>query len=150
MLADPTTIPSITMLESALTAEAFLLGRLLVGLVLAFMGFNHFLNTEALTGYAQSKGLPAPRVSVVLSGGTLIAGGLGVAAGTYTTIAAGALIVFFVVSTPVMHNFWAVPAEQKQDEMQNFLKNMALLGASLVLFGLSSAEWPYALGRSFF
>jgi len=30
--------------------------------------------------------------------------------------------------TLVFHNFWAVPAEQQQMEMANFLKNLAIGG----------------------
>ncbi|MFB6111418.1 MAG: DoxX family protein [Halobacteriaceae archaeon] len=150
MLPDPTTLPLVTALETPLTAEAFLLGRLAFGLVLGFMGLNHFMDTDAMAGYAQAKSLPAPRASVLVSGGTLLAGGLGIALGVLPALAAGALIVFFVVATPTMHDFWAVPEEQQQDEMTQFLKNAALLGGALVFFGLSGATWPYALGPALF
>jgi uncharacterized membrane protein YphA (DoxX/SURF4 family) len=68
---------------------AFLLGRLLFGLVLAFVGLNHLLNVDDMTGYAQAKGLPAARFNVVASGVMLGGGGLGIAAGVYPPVAAG-------------------------------------------------------------
>jgi uncharacterized membrane protein YphA (DoxX/SURF4 family) len=125
---------------------AFLLGRLLFGLVLAFMGLNHLLNVDDMTGYAQAKGLPAARLAVVASGVTLAVGGVGIAAGVYPTIAAGAVATFLVVATPTMHDFWAVPADQQQSEMTHFLKNAALLGGAFVFLALSNAAWPYGLG----
>ena len=128
-----------------LTDELFLLGRLLFGGVLAFNGLNHFLDAESMAGYAGAKGVPAPGLAVPATGGLLLFGGLGVAAGVLPTLAAGALVVFLVVTTPVMHDFWAAPEEQKQTEMINFLKNVAMTGAALVLLAISTTAWPYAL-----
>ena len=110
------------------------------------MGLNHFSNVDAMAGYAESKGLPAGRASVLLSGGTLLFGGLGIALGVYPALAAGAIAVFLAVSTPTMHDFWAVPEEQQQSEMTNFLKNVTMLGGALIFLALSGAPWPYAVG----
>lgn len=124
----------------------FLVGRLLVGGLFAFMGLNHFMDTETMAGYAESKGVPAPRLSVLVSGGTLIFGGLLIVLGLYPAIGAGALATFFLVVTPKMHDFWNIDdPQQKQSEMTDFLKNIVLLGTSLVLLSLGSQAWPYAL-----
>ena len=131
-------------------AELFLVARLLFGGVLAFTGLNHFLDLENTAGYAAAKGVPAPMFSVALSGFVLVGGGLGVALGIFPALAAGALAVFLLVSTPTMHDFWAVPEEQQQTEMTQFLKNVGLFGASLALIGVSAVEWPYAVGFGLF
>ena len=126
---------------------AFLLARILFGGVLAFMGLNHFLDPDSMTGYAEMKGLPAPRLAVLGSGGALLFGGLSIAAGVYPAIGAGALAAFLLVATPTMHDFWSVDdPEQVQAEMTDFLKNVALLGVSLGFLALASVEWPYAVG----
>ncbi len=54
--------------ETAGAAEVFLLGRVLFGGILAFMGLNHFLNGDQMIPYAEMKGLPAPALSVYFSG----------------------------------------------------------------------------------
>ncbi|PSQ05521.1 quinol oxidase [Halobacteriales archaeon QS_6_71_20] len=131
--------------DSAGAAEAFLLGRLLFGFVLAFMGLNHFMQTDAMAGYAEAKGLPAPRFGVLFSGGLLAFGGLGIAAGAFVTLAAGALATFLFVSAVVFHDFWAVPEDQQRDEMTAFLKNAVMAGGATALLGLTSVPWPYAL-----
>lgn len=135
-----------TAFDGPLAAEAFLLGRLLFGFVLAFMGLNHFAQADAMTGYARAKGLPAPRAGVLLSGGTLLFAGLGVAAGAFVVPAAGAAALFLLVSAAVFHDFWAVPEDQQQDEMTAFLKNTVMAGGALAFLGLASAPWPYAVG----
>jgi putative oxidoreductase len=125
---------------------ALLVGRVLLGGVLAFMGINHFLQTDGMAGYAEAKGVPFPRAAVLFSGGQLAFGGILLAVGAYPAIAAGALASFFLVVTPTMHDFWAAPDDQKQDEMTGFLKNVGLLGASLLVLALAGQDWAYAAG----
>jgi uncharacterized membrane protein YphA (DoxX/SURF4 family) len=131
---------------SAGTADLVLLaGRVLFGGVLAFMGLNHFVQVEGMAGYAESKGIPAPGVSVIVSGLLLVAGGLGIVVGAFPLLAAAALTLFFVVATPTMHDFWRAAEEEQQEEMTQFLKNAALLGAALTFIALSADTWDYAL-----
>lgn len=129
-------------------AELFLLARLLFGLVLGFMGLNHFLDAESMTGYAEAKGAPMPALSVYLTGGMLLLGGLGVAVGAFRVLAAGALAVFFLVATPLMHDFWN--ADDDGGEMTHFLKNLTMLGASLAFLAVAGVDWPYALNLGLF
>lgn len=133
------------------TEAVFLLvGRLLFGLVFAFQGVNHFQNVNYMAGYAESKGVPAARLLTVVSGVMLVLGGLAVAVGAYPTLGAGAIAVFLLVTTPLMHGFWAVPEDQAEGEMTHFLKNLELLGAALVILAISGMEWEYALGVGLF
>ena len=132
-------------IDTGLGAILILVGRLLFGGFLAFQGLNHFMNTDEMAGYAGSKGVPAPRFGVIASGIMLLLGGLGIILGVYPIIAAGMLAVFFVLVTPVMHDFWAAPEEEQQNEMVNFIKNVELLGASLVFLVLGGETWGYAL-----
>ena len=132
-------------IDTGLGAILILVGRLLFGGFLAFQGLNHFMNTDEMAGYAESKGVPAARFGVIASGIMLLLGGLGIILGVYPIIAAGMLAVFFVLVTPVMHDFWAAPEAEQQNEMVNFIKNVELLGASLVFLVLSGETWGYAL-----
>jgi putative oxidoreductase len=123
--------------ESTVGQVAFLLARVLFGGVLAFMGVNHFGSVDEMAGYAEHKGLPAPRLSVI-------------ALGVVPVLAAGALAVFLLVSAVTMHDFWAVPDDQAQDEMTGFLKNVALAGGALALLAVGGQAWPYAVGAGVF
>ena len=132
-------------IDTGLGAILVLVGRLLFGGLLAFQGLNHFMNTDEMAGYAGSKGVPAARFGVIASGILLLLGGLGILLGVYPIVAAGMLAVFFVLVTPVMHDFWAAPEAEQQDEMVDFIKNVELLGASLVFLVLGGETWGYAL-----
>lgn len=126
----------------------FLAARLAFGFVLAFMGVNHFMDVEGMAGYAGAKGVPAPEFGVIASGLMLLLGGLGIAVGAYPVLAAGALVTFFVVATPMMHDIWN--AEDTQGEMTHFLKNGALLGGSLAFLALGGVDWPLAANVGLF
>ncbi|CQH56643.1 DoxX domain protein [Halobacterium hubeiense] len=134
----------------ALDAVLLVVGRVLFGGVLAFTGLNHFTQTEQMAGYAEYKGLPAPKFSVLASGALLILGGLGVIVGVFPVVAAIALAAFLLVSAVIMHDFWAVPDDQRQDEVNSFLKNVSLAGGSLVVAAVASGGWPLSIGVSFF
>ena len=133
-------------LESTAGDLAFLVGRLVFGVLLAFMGLNHFTEIDGMSGYAEAKGVPAPRLAVVASGLVLVLGGVSIVLGVYPLLGAVALALFFLAVTPVMHDFWSVedPA-QRQAELTDFLKNATLFGAVLVFVALSGSAWPYAL-----
>ncbi|MFB6145103.1 MAG: DoxX family protein [Candidatus Nanohaloarchaea archaeon] len=123
---------------------AILLGRLLFGGYFILMGINHFLNTEDLSGWVSAKGVPYADALVYLSGLMLFAGGLGVFVGAYPLVSIVLLGVFLAVVTPWFHNFWAMEGEDRADHRINFLKNMALFGALLMMLSLN---WTvYALG----
>jgi len=136
--------------ESAGAAELFLLARVLFGGVLAFTGLNHFLSPEGMIPYAEDKGLPAPAASVYGSGGLLVFSGLLLIVGAYPVVAAGALATFLLVSAVTMHDFWAAPEDQQQDEMNQFLKNVAMAGGAVALLAVAGTAWPYSLGLAVF
>ncbi|MFC4552498.1 MULTISPECIES: DoxX family protein [Halorussus] len=133
---------SLAGLETVLLVAA----RVLFGAVVAFTGLNHFTQTEGMTGYARHKGLPAPKLSVLGSGALLVLGGIGIFVGAFPVVSALAVGVFLVVSALLMHDFWAVPEDQQQDEMNQFLKNVAMAGGALAIAALGLQGWALGLG----
>lgn len=133
-------------LASGAGAVALLTGRLFFGGLLAFAGVNHFASVDEMTEQAAANGIPMARFGVVTTGVMLLAGGLGIVAGAYPVLSAGMLLTFFVVVTPAMHDFWTVEDEERKEaELTNFLKNMQLLGASVVFLALGDQTWGYVL-----
>ncbi len=112
----------------------FWLGRIIAGGYFLFNAFNHFSQSNMMAGYAQSKGVPAPKLAVLGSGVLLLLGGLSILSWQYLFQGMIALVLFLLPVTFMMHNFWAVEDQQtKMAEMVNFMKNMALLGFALLI-----------------
>ena len=124
-----------------------LVGRIMYGGFFVMAGLNHILNLGEMKGYAASRGLPAPGLAVAGTGILLLVGGLTVALGIWTRVGLWLLILFLVAAAFLMHNFWALPDDQKQMEMINFQKNLALAGAALMMLVFPDGAWPFGLGE---
>lgn len=122
----------------------FLVGRLIFGLFWMKNGFDHLLNFKDMKGYARSKGVPIPGAAVILSGLMIIAGGFSILAGLYPVVGIILIGLFLIVISFFMHNYWALPKEQKMVQKVNFFKNMALFGATLMMLAIP-VPWALSL-----
>lgn len=112
-----------------------IIGRVLFSLIFISSGISHLTKVEAMSGYAQFKKVPAPKLAVIVSGLVIVLGGLYIALGVYADLGGLLLAGFLIVTAFLMHNFWTIQDPQaKQGEMINFLKNLALAGAALIIF----------------
>ena len=125
------------------TVVPLLLGRAIFGGFFLYNGINHFLNRQMLTGYAQSKGVPAATAAVPASGLLLVLGGLSLLAGTRPKLGASLITTFLAGVSPLMHAFWKeTDSQQRMQEMVNFTKNMALAGGAMLAAAIPE-PWPY-------
>jgi putative oxidoreductase len=126
-------------------AQAFLLGRVLVGCYWLYNAFKHFTNVGPLSRAAAAHGVPAPELFVVFGGILLAVGGLSLLLGLFPRIGMAAIVLFLLPVTLIMHAFWAdhSAAAQQQNVIQ-FAKNFALLGSTL-MFAVIPRPWPYSL-----
>jgi putative oxidoreductase len=120
----------------------FLIGRLLFGGFFLYNGINHFKQQKQLSQYAAAKHVKMPQVVVPTTGAALVIGGTSILLGINPKIGALAIAGFLLGVSPVMHDFWrAQDPNQRQNDMINFFKNMALLGGSLALMSVEE-PWP--------
>lgn len=114
-----------------------LIGRILFAALFLGSAVGHLTQTKAMAGYAASKKIPLPEVTVFASGILLAAGGLMVLLGLWPDLGALFLLVFMVPTAFLMHNFWTLPDPQdRQLDMIHFNKDVALAGAALLAFAL--------------
>jgi uncharacterized membrane protein YphA (DoxX/SURF4 family) len=92
--------------------------------------------------YAGAKGVPKPQQAVQATGAMLIAGGLSIMAGVKPRQGLALIIAFLVPVSLEMHRFWDEQDPlQRQTDMIQFMKNMALVGAALALLQIEE-PWP--------
>jgi putative oxidoreductase len=120
----------------------FILGRAIFGSYFTYSGINHFVQQKTLSQYAGAKGVGAPDVAVPVSGVFLLIGGVSILTGFKPRQGLAALVTFLVPVSFTMHRFWDVTDPKEQmSEMVNFTKNMALVGACLMMMQLPE-PWP--------
>jgi len=112
----------------------FTLGRVVFGGFFLYNAINHITQHRTLSQYAAAKNVPMPDKAVALSTALLLLGGTGLVSGAAQKLGAISTIAFLAGVSPMIHDFWNIDdPQQKQAEMINFSKNVALLGAALAL-----------------
>ncbi|CCH28741.1 DoxX family protein [Actinosynnema sp. NPDC047251] len=114
-----------------------LIGRILFVFLFFGSAVGHLTQTDAMAGYAASKGVPSPKLATQATGVLMIVGALMVLLGVWADLGALLLVLFLLPTAFLMHNFWTQTDPQaKQAEMIQFNKNVSLAGAALMFFGL--------------
>lgn len=114
-----------------------LIGRILFAVLFLGSGIAHVTQRQMMAGYAASKKVPAAALAVPASGVLIVIGALMVAVGVWPDLGALLLAAFLVPTAFLMHGFWAeTDAAARMNEQTHFLKDLALAGAALVMFGL--------------
>jgi putative oxidoreductase len=116
------------------------LGRFLYSGILAYMAVDGFRNNDKRVEIARESGVPRPELMVPFVTGMLFVANLGILFWKYPRISAGALVVFFVGTTPAIHNFWTMEGKERNNNKINFLKNVALLGGAIVFLAEADRE----------
>ena len=108
-----------------------LAGRILIALIFVLSGFGKITGFEGTVGYIVSKGLPLPQLAAVGAVIVELGAGIMLVLGWKARWAAAAMFVFTALAALIFHNFWAVPADQAQNQMIHFMKNISILGGLL-------------------
>jgi putative oxidoreductase len=121
------------------------LGRLMLSAIfLLSAAGNKIPNFNNVAEVMAKAGIPAPKVMLVGAIVFLIAGSLSVILGYKARIGATLLLIFLILATYYFHNFWTLTDEHaKQEQMIQFLKNLGLMGAMLLI--IANGTGPLSL-----
>lgn len=122
----------------------FFVGRLLLGGFLLSSAYNHLFKVKDLTAYVESKKIPMAKTAVIVSGLLLLFGGYTVITGMRVMAGIAALVLFFIPVTFTMHAFWREEGQARMMDQVQFMKNLAILGAILMLLAIPT-PWPMSL-----
>jgi putative oxidoreductase len=81
-------------------------------------------------------GLPFASLLLAATIALEVGGGLALVTGFQARWASLGLALFLVPVTLIFHAFWGAGAAEFQNQMNHFLKNVAILGAMLVIFDI--------------
>ncbi|NUT50608.1 MAG: DoxX family protein [Saccharothrix sp.] len=114
-----------------------LIGRVLFVFLFFGSAMGHLTKTEAMAGYAASKGVPSAKAATLGSGVLMVVGGLMLLLGVWADLGALLLVLFLLPTAFLMHNYWKeTDAQAKQQEMIQFNKDVSLAGGALMFFGV--------------
>ena len=89
-----------------------------------------------MAGYAKSVGVPAAKLSVIVSGVLMVVGSLSVILGVWGDLGSLMILVAVAPIAFLMHRFWTADGEARMNEQIQFNKTISLAGGALALFAL--------------
>jgi len=123
--------PAINATTSGNTSTVLLIGRVLIGILFLVAGFMKVMNIAGTTAYMTRLGFPAPVLMAYLSTIIELASGVLLIIGWQTRRVAWLLVVYLAIATGMAHRFWEYEQAQRVNQINHFLKNLALIGAML-------------------
>ncbi len=119
------------------------LGRVLLAAIFLMSAVgNKIPNFSQIAGYMASEGVPAPQAALAGAIVFLIAGSASLILGYRARVGAALLLVFLVLATYFFHDFWTFDdAQARQEQTIQFMKNLALMGAMLMVIAGGSGRW---------
>lgn len=128
------------------TNKLYPVGRALAGLLFLVSGINKILAFSYVAGWMSSSGLPAAGVLLALTILLEVGAGLALITGFQARFAAAALALFLVPVTLIFHGFWHADAAELQNQLNHFLKNVAILGGMLIVFNIEQQRYKARSG----
>lgn len=128
-------------MTSSQTALSLTLGRVALGALFFISGLAKIGRFAGVAGYMASKGLPAAEFLLTATIALEVGAGLALAVGWRVRYAAWALIAFTALATVFFHAFWSAEASAYQNQLNHFLKNIAIMGGLLLLGAAGSGPW---------
>lgn len=115
------------------------LGRILFALPFALFGINHFLMMDYYVGMLTSF-IPLGAYTIILTGIMLIVASISIISKkfvTFSTIMLAVLLFIFIVTIHIPH---LVTDEDKTSTIIALLKDISLMGGSLMIAGIYSRD----------
>src|SRR5712691_8909448 len=110
-----------------------LAGRILLSQIFLLSGVMKVMQWSKTADSMTEHGMFAVSFFLAMAILVEIGGGLGVLLGWMTRCSAITLALYLIPVTLVFHNFWAYSGPDMQSQMQNFLKNVTLIGGLMTL-----------------
>ncbi|MEM7311621.1 MAG: DoxX family protein [Planctomycetota bacterium] len=134
-------------MNSQLRGILNVVGRIMLALIFLMSAVgNKIPKFNDVVGYMTSEGVPAANVMLIGAIAFLIVGSLSVIVGYKARLGATLLLIFLVLATYYFHDFWTYEdAAVQQQQMIQFMKNLALMGAMTMV--IANGSGPMSLDR---
>lgn len=117
-----------------------LAARILLSLVYLVNGVGMIGAFSDISALMTAKGMPASDIFLIAAIALWLAGGLCLVFGWRTRLAALLLLLATIPATFVFHSPWTVEPAQFHNELNHFLKNLAILGGLLYVVSFGSGS----------
>lgn len=131
--------------KQALEQYGPLVARVLLAQVFIVSGFGKLKAFAATAAFMANLGIQAPQAMLVLTIALELGGGLLLVLGWQARWLALAFMGFTFLTAIVVHPFWSAEAQSVGGQLNNFMKNLAIMGG--MLYVVIHGPGPLSLGR---
>ncbi len=121
-----------------------LLARILLAQLFVVSGVGKITAFQKTAAYMAAKGMPMSEVLLVLTIVLEVGGGLALILGWRVRWIAAAFFVFTLLAAVIFHPFWSVEPASISGHLNNFMKNLAIMGG--MLYVMAYGAGPLSLG----
>ena len=115
-----------------------LIGRILFAFLFLQSGWHKIFGFAWYVRDMTGRSIPMPEVLVALTIVLVLAGGLMILLGWHARWAALALFLWMIPATLLYHAFWTYEPAQLFNQTNHFQKNLAIMGALLMIVGMGT------------
>lgn len=119
--------------------------RVLLAQVFIVSGFGKLKAFAATAAFMGNLGIPAAQLMLVLTIALELGGGLLLVLGWQARWLAIAFFGFTFLTAVVVHPFWSAEAQSVGGQLNNFMKNLAIMGG--MLYVVIHGPGPLSLGK---
>ncbi len=123
-----------------------LIARILLAQLFLVSGFGKVMGFAKTAGLMGAMGLPMPTVLLVLTIVLELGGGALLVLGWQARSLAAAFFIFTFLTAVIFHAFWSAPPAQVTGQLNNFMKNLSIMGG--MLYVMVYGPGPLALDRA--
>jgi putative oxidoreductase len=114
---------------------SIIMGRFLLGLYFLVPGIQKFTASDEHVAYMQSNDIAFAPQLLWFAGAASVIGGVFLMSGRHVKLVAYGFVVYVLLVNFMLHDFWTMSEGMVAREMQNFVKNLAIVGGLLVVAG---------------
>lgn len=119
----------------------FAVGRVALVALFIMSGFDKLMNPSGLAGMLAGKGFPMATALAYAAGLVEVVGGVLVAIGWQTRLAAFALAAFTVIASLIAHQYWTMTGPARYANYLQFWKNVAMIGGLMMLMAAGAGRY---------
>jgi len=125
---------------------SLLVGRLLMAALFLTSGIPKALQGYGggFAKYLGAQGVPYPEILAIVGVAIEVLVPIALILGIFPRLSALLLIAFVIVATAVAHRFWEFPEAQQSNQMNHFLKNIAVIAGLLFYYVSGPGVWALA------
>jgi putative oxidoreductase len=121
-------------MASDINDGVILVARLLLAALYLIFGWRKLTDYSGTVSRMVQDGAPLPALSAVIAIFMELPVAFAVAVGAFTRPSAALLALYTLGTALIAHRYWTVTGPHKVDSMEEFYKNLSIMGGYLLLF----------------